>query len=191
MSAVSKLPVRTEEDLLAQFCIPCMDSSEGGGNPKKRQKTEGQPNFKFTKGSLFLKRKESQKVLTQLAFKSCCNKRCLIRQFGKEIDNDIFDKIKQLEPNTCVLVKQGNLNDLLKQYVKQYNECPKVKFESKTNIKTIIMDKKNNICINTTETLIDNKLIQDVCEKEEIKYENQSIGTLLYALIEKFYKKNI
>jgi len=91
MSTVSKLSERTEEDLLAQFCVPCMDSSEGEGNPKKRQKTEGRSNFKFTKESLFLKRKESQKVLTQLAFKSCCNKRCLIRQFGKEIDNDIFD----------------------------------------------------------------------------------------------------
>ena len=101
---------------------------------------------------------------------------------------NIFEKIKQLEPNTVVLVKQGNINDLLKVYVSIYNKCPNVKYESKTNVKTICLN--NNIKITTTETLLDNKIIQNICKKEELTFNNQSIGTLLIELMDKFYNSN-
>ena len=104
-------------------------------------------------------------------------------------EKNVFNKIKQLNPNTSVLVKQGNLNDMLKSYVKTFNSCPKVKYESKTNVKTIVIDKKQKIQITTTETIVSNKLIQNICENEEIEYKNQSLGTLLNDLVMKFYKK--
>ena len=79
--------------MIANLCIPCKDGSTlvVDDPAKKRQKLQHQPkNLKFTAEFLFLKRKDSQKVLTNFAFKPCCNKKCLIRQFGKTENTNFF-----------------------------------------------------------------------------------------------------
>jgi hypothetical protein len=91
ISKISRPP--EEEDLIANLCIPCKDGSTlvVDDPAKKRQKLQHQPkNLKFTAEFLFLKRKDSQKVLTNFAFKPCCNKKCLIRQFGKTENTNFF-----------------------------------------------------------------------------------------------------
>jgi len=96
-----------------------------------------------------------------------------------------FKLIETLEPNTCVLYPQANLNDELKAYVKIYNSVPSIKYESKSNCKSIKL--KNNILLTITETLVSNDVIKSICEKENITYKNQSIGTLINGLTDKYF----
>ena len=96
-----------------------------------------------------------------------------------------FETFKALPKNTIVLFKQGNLNNELIEYVKLYNDCPKVKYESKSNCKSIYL--KNQIILTVTDCIIDNKYVMEICKNEEIDYNNQTIGTLIQSLFNKFY----
>jgi hypothetical protein len=97
MSAISKIAKSTEEETLtsAILCAPCKVASSSpvtGGPANKRQKLQpSKKNQKFTAENLSFKRKESQKILTKLAFKPCCTKQCLLRQFGNNDDPEYFD----------------------------------------------------------------------------------------------------
>jgi 5-methylcytosine-specific restriction enzyme A len=98
-----------------------------------------------------------------------------------------FERMEQLPENTTVLASRSNLNEELIQYIKIYNECPKLKYDSKSNCKSIKL--KNNITLTTTDCLVGHKTIQSICENQSIPYKNQSIGTLLMDLASMHFRK--
>ena len=102
------------------------------------------------------------------------------RDYNKE-----FDIIEKLEKDTIILYTQGNLNNELKAYLNKYNEAPKIKYSSLSNVKEI--KTHNGVLLTLTECLVDTETIKSICEKQQLKYKNQSIGTLLMELLEKHF----
>lgn len=98
---------------------------------------------------------------------------------------EMFNKIDALEENTVILFKQGNLNEELKEYMKLYDTYPDVKYESLSNVRQIKMP--NKVILTTTDCIIDNKTVRDICFREKIEYKNQSIGTLNNDLLDKHF----
>jgi hypothetical protein len=97
--------------------------------------------------------------------------------FNKELEI-----IQNLESGTVVLYEQGNLNEELKMYISITNDCPKIKLESLSNVKQFRTNK--GVILSTTDCVIDSDIVQEMCNKENIKYNNQSIGTLNNDLLE-------
>ena len=96
-----------------------------------------------------------------------------------------FETFSNLPNNTIVLFQQGNLNNELVEYVKLYNDCPDVKYESKSNCKSIKL--KNGVTLSVTDCIVDNSYVMNICKKENINYKNQTIGTLLNDLMNKYF----
>ena len=70
----------------------------------------------------------------------------LERQETQELKRDYeneFKTLKELEKNDVIIYHQGNLNIELKKYIEIFGVCPKVKYESLSNVKQIILP--NNI----------------------------------------------
>ena len=91
MSVFPKSPNPTQEELVAILCAPCENTLSTVGPENKRQRLQQLRNLKFSSEDLSIKRKESQKVLTNFAFKPCCNKKCIVCHFGKADDPEFFD----------------------------------------------------------------------------------------------------
>lgn len=98
-----------------------------------------------------------------------------------------FKRLADLPANTTVLIKQGNLNKELIEYIKLYNECPEPKYDSKSKCKSLRF--QNNITLTTTDCIVGNKIIQQICEKQSIPFKNQSFGTLLTDLASLHFEK--
>ena len=87
MSNFSKIPGPNEEELLCGICAEEEDEETTLPTKKRQRKSHR----KFTEENLQKKEKESQETLTNLAFKPCCSKKCLLNIFGKNNDPNLFD----------------------------------------------------------------------------------------------------
>ncbi len=98
-----------------------------------------------------------------------------------------FEVVKKETEEIVIIFQTNSLNRELQEYFKLFNEIPKVSFESLTIIKSIIIGK----CIlTTTDRSVSPSTIKTACEKAGIKYKNQSIGTLISNISEKFFHQN-
>lgn len=91
---------------------------------------------------------------------------------------------------TNIIFNQSKLNDILVQYIREKNDIPKVKFSNHTSVNKISLPNNINLLTNgNTCENIDWNIINEICVKCEIPFNNQSIGTLLMDLKDKFFKK--
>ena len=100
----------------------------------------------------------------------------LERQETQELKRDYeneFKTLKELEKNNVIIYHQGNLNIELKKYIEIFGVCPKVKYESLSNVKQIILP--NNIILTTTDGIIATGTVKDICQKQDLEFKNQSI----------------
>jgi hypothetical protein len=112
----------------------------------------------------------------------------LEREETQEIKRDYeneFKTIKELEKNIVIIYHQGNLNVELKKYIEIYGVCPKVKYESLSNVKQIILP--NSIILTTTDGMIATTTVKDICLNQNLEFKNQSIGSLLSELLGKHF----
>ncbi len=112
----------------------------------------------------------------------------LERQETQELKRDYeneFKTLKELEKNDVIIYHQGNLNIELKKYIEIFGVCPKVKYESLSNVKQIILP--YNIILTTTDGIISTTTVKDICQKQDLEFKNQSIGTLLTELLDKHF----
>jgi hypothetical protein len=98
---------------------------------------------------------------------------------------ELFPAIEKVQDETVIIFDKTSLNEEFQQYVMLYNEVPKVSFESLTIIKSITIGK---CVLALADNSISTSLMKTACEKAEIKFTNQSIGTFLTSVADKFFK---
>lgn len=99
-----------------------------------------------------------------------------------------IEKILNLPSNSCVIFEETNLNKVFNEIVKLTNDIPKVKFNSYSTISEIVLENKNKLVINGSYSEgLEWKTIYNICEKQNIPFTNQSLGTLLNQLKNKYY----
>ena len=115
-------------------------------------------------------------------------------QDDNEITKKIFyedlplQDVLELGKNNTIIYNTTSLNELFTEYVKITNDVPKRFFKSVTAINKIIT--KNGATLACSSVITDNldwKVIKNICEKNEIEFNNQGIGTLLTQLQTKIY----
>ena len=92
MSNFSKPPGPTKEDLLCGICYS--EDDEKTIATLRNKKRERNRHHKFDSENLNKKQKDSQSTLTNLAFRPCCTKKCLLNTFGKKDDPNFFDFVE-------------------------------------------------------------------------------------------------
>ena len=98
----------------------------------------------------------------------------------------------ELAPNSVALFDIPSVNDLLIQYINETRITPRVRMRGLRSVASFTT--KDNVTIAVSETHVPGdwswKDTQDVCKKADIQFTNQSSGTLLMELFDKFYNKH-
>jgi hypothetical protein len=117
------------------------------------------------------------------------------KQADKPEDKQFYNELSvkeclKLPPNSVVLFKTFNLNEIYKEYVEITGDAkPKLKYGSITGIHEI--DIPNGISLQVSKSYGDNiewSVIHDICKANDILANNQSLGELIIQFKDKFFK---
>lgn len=101
-----------------------------------------------------------------------------------------FEKLEMLpEPtNTIIIYENFNLMNELRAYIEMYNDVPKnIKFDKISVVKQFKTQYGLTLSINNSKH-INTSTTNEICDKLNLKFNNQSIGILINQVLQNFYK---
>ncbi len=100
-----------------------------------------------------------------------------------ELDN--FDDALQ-KANANIILPEDNLEKYFIDYIKEKRQIPKVKIRD--NEKIVKIDLDNITILSKANKNLPSKYIKMICEKANIPFKNQCVGTLILEIQNKFYQ---
>ena len=101
-------------------------------------------------------------------------------------ENISFEEATKLN-DSIVFMKQSDLKEDIRAYIDKTKNLPMLKIENNKIIRMEIKEKNLTIVCDNSN-LMDHNQVLEICKKTEIPYKNQSVGTLLKNLENKFFQ---